>query len=337
MAKGKPRAGESQTLNYGWTKPTVGASDDLWGGLINADLDGIDTTVKAVSTVANAAYPATNPAGYQTAAQVTAAVPAPSSTPPVMDGTAAVGSGTTYARADHAHPSDTTKYNASNPSGYQTAAQVTASLGNYLPLSGGTVTGFLGVSGGLTMTGTTPNLIWHYLDNSLLGQIGYQGASQQGWNNTPAATWLYLNSDGSFSYFGGGDIAVKTGGGSWTAASDARIKTVEGAWTPGLDEVLQLEPVVYRYKGNDAEPGKTSPHAHVAGTQKAFVGLIAQAAETVLPDMVTQGKGWIDGAEVDDFRNLDPSTLVYALINAVKELKAEIDAIKTPPPAARET
>jgi hypothetical protein len=49
-------------------------------------------------------YNATNPAGYQTAAQVTAAVPVASSTLPTMDGVAAVGTGTTWARADHVHP-----------------------------------------------------------------------------------------------------------------------------------------------------------------------------------------------------------------------------------------
>jgi hypothetical protein len=56
---------------------------------------------------------------------------APSSTTPSMDGTATIGTGTTYARADHIHPSDTSRYAASNPSGYQTAAQVTTSLGPY--------------------------------------------------------------------------------------------------------------------------------------------------------------------------------------------------------------
>ena len=73
MADTEPRAGELTTVNYGWTKPTVGASDDAWGGYLNTDLDGIDATVHSVSGVANAAYPASNPAGYITAA----AIPAP--------------------------------------------------------------------------------------------------------------------------------------------------------------------------------------------------------------------------------------------------------------------
>jgi len=43
------------------------------------------------------------------------AVPAPSSTSPAMDGTAAVGTGTTYARADHVHPSDTSRAPLASP------------------------------------------------------------------------------------------------------------------------------------------------------------------------------------------------------------------------------
>ena len=95
---------ETFTANYSWTKPEVGASVDVWGGFLNTDLDGIDATVKGISN----------------------AVPLPSSATPAMDGTGAAGTGTTFARNDHVHPTDTTRYAASNPSGYQTAAQVAA-------------------------------------------------------------------------------------------------------------------------------------------------------------------------------------------------------------------
>jgi hypothetical protein len=56
---------------------------------------------------------------------LSSSVPAASSTLPTMDGTAAIGTGTTWARSDHSHASDTSRYAASNPSGFQTAAQVT--------------------------------------------------------------------------------------------------------------------------------------------------------------------------------------------------------------------
>ena len=45
-----PKAGELVTANYGWTKPTVGSSDDQWGGYLNADLDGIDSVVHGIDT-----------------------------------------------------------------------------------------------------------------------------------------------------------------------------------------------------------------------------------------------------------------------------------------------
>ena len=86
-----PRTGEATTATYGWVKPSVGASDDAWGGYINADLDGIDTTVKGVSDVANAAYPASNPAGYITAVAIPAPYVLPTASTTVLGGVKADG------------------------------------------------------------------------------------------------------------------------------------------------------------------------------------------------------------------------------------------------------
>ena len=82
--KPTPLIGELTTTNYGWTKPTVGSSVDTWGGYVNADLDAIDSVVHGIQT----------------------SIPAASTTTPAMAGTAAVGTGTTWARADHIHPTD---------------------------------------------------------------------------------------------------------------------------------------------------------------------------------------------------------------------------------------
>jgi Chaperone of endosialidase len=75
----------------------------------------------------------TVPLGAATKQYVDAAVPAPSNANPAMAGTAAPGTAATFARADHVHPTDTSRAAAS-------------ALAGYLPLAGGTLTGNLSLS-----------------------------------------------------------------------------------------------------------------------------------------------------------------------------------------------
>lgn len=141
------------------------------------------------------------------------------------------------------------------------------------------------------------------------------------------ATWLALPADGSFQI--NTPTASKPGGGSWAAPSDERIKTVSGDYAIGLDEVLQLRPVTYTYKGNDTSTADgESPHKGVAQAGTEFVGFVAQELEQIIPGMVSQHEGFIDGEAVSDIRDVDVSSLVFALVNAVKQLKAEIETLK---------
>jgi hypothetical protein len=90
---------------------------------------GYQTAAQVTASLANY-YPTSNPSGYQTAAQVSAALtpyatiaslPVGASALPLMDGGATVGAGVKWAREDHVHPTDTTR----------------------LALTGGTMTGAL--------------------------------------------------------------------------------------------------------------------------------------------------------------------------------------------------
>ena len=155
-----------------------------------------------------------------------------------------------------------------------------------------------------------------------------------------ASNRSYWEIDGKFVHLG---AAYKPGGGSWIDSSDARIKNVVGDYQLGLDEVRQLRPVIYTYKGNDTPedpeadkatvpPFKGSPHNAAAQAGTEFVGLIAQEAETALPGMVTKKAGWIDGLEVDDLRDLDTTELIFALVNAVKQLAARLETLEAGAP-----
>jgi hypothetical protein len=133
-----------------------------------------------------------------------------------------------------------------------------------------------------------------------------------------------------------GGQGYKPGGGSWADSSDARIKDVLGDYTAGLAEVTALQPRRFTYKGNDtadqptnsAAPYRNSGHFVVANAGTEYSGLIAQEVETVMPEMVSQRDGFIDGEKVTDLRTVDTTPLLYALINSVKELTARIQALE---------
>ena len=133
-------------------------------------------------------------------------------------------------------------------------------------------------------------------------------------------SWLMSCPSGNFLLEN--NSAFKPGGGPWATLSDARIKTVTGEYETGLDVVLRLRPVTYTYKGND------ELHQHAAQSGQKFVGFVAQELERIVPTMVSQHEGVIDGKKVSDLRSIDTTELIYALVNSVKQLKAEIEALK---------
>jgi hypothetical protein len=165
--------------------------------------------------------------------------------------------------------------------------------------------------------------------------------------------------DGSGNFYIGG-IGYDNGYIYWSNASDERIKTVKGEYTAGLDEVSKLRPVRYTYKGNDTDeaelgarrapspddkpdtdlrtphsgpaPYPNSPRYQVATEQKEFVGFVAQEIETIMPELVTKRAGFIDGVAVADIRDTNMTPLLFAMVNAIKELKAEIETLKARAP-----
>jgi hypothetical protein len=110
--------------------------------------------------------------------------------------------------------------------------------------------------------------------------------------------------DTLLSVNGGAD---KPGGGSWGTFSDRRLKTLNGNFTSGLEQILKLKPVRYRYKDDNAL-GIHDPQEHV--------GLVAQEVQRVIPEAVTEnGKGYL-------LVNNDP--ILWAMLNAIQEQQGQI-------------
>ena len=121
-----------------------------------------------------------------------------------------------------------------------------------------------------------------------------------GGNLTPASVGL-----GNLPNNGNNLAGSFTATGNVTAFSDERLKenvqTIEGA----LDKVAQMRGVTYNYKSelNDGQRG---------------TGVIAQEMQQVMPEAVEEG----------EYLSVAYGNLVGVLIEAVKELKAELDQCK---------
>jgi hypothetical protein len=97
--------------------------------------------------------------------------------------------------------------------------------------------------------------------------------------------------------------------GAWGVYSDERLKTDVAAFDDGLDVVMGLDPVMFRYNGKEG-----------LSADERQVGLIAQQVEEVAPYMVSTH----DGADLDDVRVMSAQALPYLLINAIQELEAKV-------------
>ena len=113
--------------------------------------------------------------------------------------------------------------------------------------------------------------------------------------------------------------AGKPGGGSWSNSSDIRLKDITGDYNAGLEEIVALRPVTFSYKDNNP---RSLP------TDEEYVGFIAQEVQEVFPEAVNEGPdGYLDF-------NMHPVNV--AVVNAIKELKAENEALKTENRALRQ-
>lgn len=223
------------------------------------------------------------------------------------------------------------------------------------------------VTNALILTGSTDNTI----AGTLIASVGFQANGNVFYGNTNgilssiSGTSIFLRPNGGGDVTGqltqssngnmqiAGAVGTKSTGTAWANPSDARIKNLLGDYTTGLAEIVQLVVRRFTYKGNETAlapgvdpafpdepasdkenpvaPYHSSPHYQLAVDAVECVGLIAQEAEVVMPDLVTRHAAYIDGEPVDDHRILDGSNLTWALLNAVKELAARVAALEEKP------
>jgi hypothetical protein len=128
-------------------------------------------------------------------------------------------------------------------------------------------------------------------------------------DETSAISRVVIKSTGALQFvaYGAGTLVTDSSG-NITATSDARMKNVSGSFDRGLDAIVNLSPKVYRWN-----------EASGLNTDDVNVGLIAQEVLPYIPEAVS---------EKDGRYTMSDRPIIAALINAVKELKADNDALR---------
>jgi hypothetical protein len=109
------------------------------------------------------------------------------------------------------------------------------------------------------------------------------------------------------------DVAGVCPASSFPTSSDARFKENVEQVTDALAKLQRIRGVAFDWNERYEALGRSTGHREI--------GVIAQEVETVFPELVTT---WGD----DDYRAVDYGRLTGVLTEAVKELKAENDALR---------
>ena len=135
------------------------------------------------------------------------------------------------------------------------------------------------------------------------------------------AVWIYGNSSG-VCYQGNNSS-------SWSTTSDRRLKKNIVDSSKGLGEINQLRVTNFEYRTRDEIdmsefPLAENPNEVVLGEgQEGQVqtGVIAQEIESVLPECIeVSNKG---------AKTVQTDPIMWALVNAVKELSAKVEALES--------
>lgn len=129
--------------------------------------------------------------------------------------------------------------------------------------------------------------------------------------------------------YGAGTLVTDSSG-NVTASSDGRLKNVQGKFTRGLDAIVQIQPKVFTWK---PESGMNPDDVNVGFIAQDVLPAIPEAVGTTKTSDVEEtdkdGKKNKKAKREDaEFLTLSDRPIIAALVNAVKELKADNDALR---------
>ena len=149
--------------------------------------------------------------------------------------------------------------------------------------------------------------------------LGYNSVLNNGADNYSFVCGVNATSKGGNSgYFSMGGMYQGNNSASWNTTSDRRLKKNIVDFKIGLEKITAIKVRNFEYRlAEEIEDLAPSNAIAISGIQ---LGVIAQELQEVLPECVTQ--------ESSGVLSVNPDKLTWYLINAIQELKAEIDTLK---------
>jgi hypothetical protein len=125
-------------------------------------------------------------------------------------------------------------------------------------------------------------------------------------------TRFYYNATGSASNVG--SISITSSSTSYNTSSDYRLKENVVDMTGALNRVEQLQPKRFNF---------------ISDAETTVDGFIAHEVQSVIPEAITGEKDAVDDEGNPQYQGIDQSKIVPLLVGAIKELKAEIETLKS--------
>ena len=111
-----------------------------------------------------------------------------------------------------------------------------------------------------------------------------------------------------------GSISTSGSSTSYNTSSDYRLKENVVDMTGALDRVEQLQPKRFNF---------------ISDAETTVDGFIAHEVQSVIPEAITGEKDAVDDEGNPEYQGIDQSKIVPLLVGAIKELKAEIETLKS--------
>ena len=121
-----------------------------------------------------------------------------------------------------------------------------------------------------------------------------------------------------YTFFVNGS-AAKPFGGSWSNSSDERLKTNIQNYTKSLSDIIQIQPRTFDYTGAANHPTGSG------------IGIIAQEIQSIFPETIhnfTAKLNENDEEETTDLLGFQQDPLIFAAINAIKELNTKVEQLE---------